>query len=75
MTQTPPRVSAQELTELQMSAKAQLVRAIAALNQLSLRRCALNQTFIVPRLSAIKRMRRAHSCLLCPFCPIFWIYR
>ena len=37
MTQTVPRVSAQDLTELQMSAKAQLVRAIAALNQLSLR--------------------------------------
>lgn len=35
MTQTPPRVSAQDLTELQISAKAQLVRAIAALNQLT----------------------------------------
>ncbi len=35
MTQRPPRVSVQDLTELQLSAKAQLVRAIAALNQLS----------------------------------------
>jgi len=35
MTQTPPRVTAQDLAELQNSAKAQLVRAIAALNQLT----------------------------------------
>lgn len=35
MTHTPPRVSAQELSELQTSAKAQLVRAIVALNQLT----------------------------------------
>ncbi|MGB7316878.1 MAG: hypothetical protein WBC85_02835, partial [Planktotalea sp.] len=35
MTQIPTGVSVQELSELQISAKAQLVRAIAALNQLS----------------------------------------
>lgn len=35
MAQSPPRVSAQELSELQLSAKAQLVRAIAALNKLT----------------------------------------
>ena len=35
MTHTTPRVLAQELSELQTSAKAQLVRAIVALNQLT----------------------------------------
>lgn len=35
MTHTPSRVSVQDLTELQNSAKAQLVRAIEALNRLS----------------------------------------
>ena len=35
MTQSPTGVSVQELSELQLSAKAGLMRAIAALNQLS----------------------------------------
>lgn len=36
MTQNPTGVSVQDLFELQLSAKAQLVRAIAGLNQLAL---------------------------------------
>ena len=36
MTQSPTDVSVQELSELQQSAKTQLVRAIAALNRLSM---------------------------------------
>ena len=51
MTQKPQRVSAQELTELQMSAKAQLVGTIAALNQLSLR---VDAGTLGPKSEAIK---------------------
>ena len=37
MTHTPPRVSVQDLSELEISAKAQLVRAIAALNRMTVK--------------------------------------